>query len=360
MLPSHGKSGDPTGRLIAQQRARRLSEAGLLADLLETVMRRAGASAAEMDVVATLRQDLKNREQAELLRAHGRIEGRERFRKRGGSGNPVADRWPTHILYVDESGRPDPVSGAEESFVLGAISMTAEQAAAYIRAVDDLKMHFFRSTEIFFHETKVRSRDGAFGFSGDARRYAEFIDARDAVIANLDFIAFAVGIRKRVFVEEYREETPDPYMSIDVYPLAIKLLLERFLDFLAHLPSPRSGAVTMESQGAKENAEHQLTIADTLLYGTQWISEAAFRKFLLPGVVFKPKGGTSPIELSDMLAYDVVEWMNSNCSVEPSRWALWGRKFYRRGDLRHGKFGLKIFPATGINSEIEAHRDQFR
>lgn len=360
MLSSHEKSGDPAGRLIAQQRAHHLSEAGLLAELLETAMRRADTSPAEMEAVVVLRQGLKDREQAELLRAHGRIEGRERFRKRGGSGNPIADRWPTHALYVDESGRSDPASGAEESFVLGAISMTAEQEDAYVRAVDELKMRFFGNTGVFFHETKVRSRDGAFGFSGDALRYADFVNTRDALIDDLDFTAFAVGIRKRVFVREYRDERPDPYMAIDVYPLAIKLLLERFLDFLAFLPSPRSGAVTMESQGAKENAEHQLTVADTLLYGTQWISEAAFRKFLLPGVTFKPKGGTSPIELSDMLAYDVVEWMNSNCSAEPSRWALWGRKFYRRGDLRHGKFGLKIFPTTGIVSEIEAHRDLFR
>ena len=360
MLPSHGKRGDSSGRLIAQQRAQLLSEAGLLSELLQTAMERAGASLSEIDAVAVIKRELQDKEQAELLRAHGRIEGRERFRKRGGSGNPVADRWPTHVLYVDESGRADPASGIEESFVLGAVAMSEEDRRAYAEAIDDLKHRFFGTTEVSFHETKVRSRDGVFGFSGNAAKYTDFITARDVLIDRLNFTAFAAGIRKGVFVKEYRGASPDPYMSIDVYPLAIKLLLERFLDFLAFLSSPRSGAVTMESQGAKENAEHQLTVAETLLRGTQWISEAAFRKFLLPGVLFQPKGGTSPLELSDMLAYDVAEWMNSNCKMEPARWDLWGRKLYRRGNLRHGKFGLKIFPTTGIDAEVEAHRDVFR
>ena len=74
-----------------------------------------------------------------------------------------------------------------------------------------------------------------------------------------------------------------------------------------------------------------------------------------------PIGRSVPkVELSDMLARDVFEWIRSDCKTGPRRWGLWGDKFYRRSDLRMGKFGLKVFPDSDIRDRVEAHRDGFR
>lgn len=298
---------------------------------------------------------LARQEQNELLRAFGRIEPRKRFKTH--SSHPLLEQRPRSNLYIDEAGKSFPQPAIiPDFFALGAIALPEEEADNYCVAANDLKLEFFGTTKITFHEPDMREHVGPYYFSGDATRQREFDEAIDGLVAKTDFRAFGVGVRKTAFDREFLATGIDPYLPTDAYAVAIIMLLERYIDFLATNPAKRLGRVTFESQGPLEDAYHQLEYARTLLEGSQWVPESAFRNWLEPGLRFTVKQGSDPMELADMLSRDLYEWVRGACAVNPKRWDVFSRKIYCRGDGRMGKFGVKVFPDSDIRDAVEAHR----
>ena len=351
-------SGDPDARLLAARQAQNLAEAGRVAEVLQVLLRRAGA--AEKFPMEDVLAGIKRLEAASLRRAHGRIGGRRRLKRRGGSGNPLRDNLPRNHLFVDESGLPDGAATDQDVFTLGAISMNPEQMANYVDAADQLKREFLEDTSVTFHARDLLRGTGRFGFDRDDMQRDLFRAAVGELIRNSDFNAFGIGIRKQAYAREFKDAGIDPYLPTNIYSLAIMLLLERYVDYLWVDEDQPLGELTFEAQGPREDVQHQAAIADTILNGTQWVSGAAFQSHLLPGASFLPKSGSHPLELSDLLAYDLHQWVRSGCAGEPGYWQIWTEKFYGRGDLRMGRFGLKIFPDSDIRDRIEAHRDLLR
>lgn len=350
--------GDPESRRVFRRRAGFLAKAGRAATALGRALDRA-ASPLAADA-RELAERIAREERAARHRADGRVEGRRRYKRSSGSGNPVRDDRPINVLCVDESGVPylQDTPGGGDWFALGGVAMTQEEAARYRDAADRLKLEFFGRVDLTFHEPLMRRYRQDFGFDGDERRRRAFDGAIRDLVAESRFTAFAVGIRKRTLRDELGGSDSDPYLPPGIYSIAIHLLLELYVDFLAHEPSEPVGRVVWEAQGPREDAEHQRDFVDTLLGGTRRTSESAFRRFLEPGVSFVPKGGSHPIELSDMLARDVFEWIRSDCLAEPPRWTTLGDKFYRRGNAASGEFGLTVFPDIGVRNRVEACRER--
>ena len=195
-------------------------------------------------------------------------------------------------------------------------------------------------------------------FAGDRHRQRAFVEAVDDLVSETNFTAFAVGIRKWALAAD--GSAPNPYLPSGVYEIAMHLLLERYVDYLAHEGQDCRGRVTLEAQESREDAEHHRAYVELLLEGTQWVPDGAFRSYLETGLRFTGKRGSHPTELSDMLARDVFEWIRSDCLQEPRRRQIFEAKFYRRGDLRMGKYGLKVFPADDAAEQVEAQRERIR
>jgi hypothetical protein len=345
--------GDPDGRRLARRRRELLAEAGRLAGALAVLMRRADVDPARC---AELGRDLAKLERDELMKARGRIEGRRRFKQK--SGHPLHEDREANLLFVDESGIPSPQPGEENSyFTLGAVAMDEGQAATYVVAADRIKAEFFGSTTITFHEPMMRHREDRYYLAGDEARQREFDAAIAGLIESTEFTVFGVAIRKTAFAREFVETGIDPYLPTDVYSIAIQLLLERYVDFLASRPQLPYGRVTFESQGPKEDAMHQREYVEVLLEGTQWVAGSAFQSYLQTGVAFTKKSGSDPMELADMFSRDLFEWVRSDCADSPLRWEAFSRKIYCRGDGAMGKFGVKVFPDSDVRPAIERHRE---
>jgi hypothetical protein len=352
---SGDKHGDPEGRRLARRRALFLCEAGIVARQLEVLLKRAGFDPA---VCSKLIEDLAAGEKTQLMKAHGRVEPRTRFKKKL-SSNPLLDVRLRNNLYVDESGRSIPHRFAPThapAFALGAVAVREEDVDSYSAAADEIKREFFGRVDFNFHEPNMRTRSGRYYFDGNEKRQLEFDQAIERLVRETSFVAFGVGIRKDVFEREFVETGVDPYLASDVYAVAILMLLERYVDFLAHETDPRFGRVTFESQGPREDVHHQLEYARMLSEGSQWVPESAFRNWLEIGLRFTPKAGSEPMELADMFSRDLFEWVRSGCTTTPKRWELFSEKIYCRGDGSMGKFGIKIFPDSDIRELIEAHR----
>jgi len=325
-----------------------------VARAVEVLLKRADVDASGC---AHLIEELAKQEHIELQRAHGHIEPRGRFK--GHSPHPLLEKRPRSILYVDESGQSHPKTKAPHFFAVGAVAVPEEEVDNYCVAANEIKLEFFQRTDITFHEPAMRQHIGPYYFSGDLQRQAEFDRAIERLISQTDFTVFGVGIRKRAFQRDFVETGIDPYLPTDAYAVAIIMLLERYLNFLAFSPSKRLGRVSLESQGPKEDAYHQLEYARTFLDGSQWVPDAAFRNWLEPGLRFTVKQGSSPAELADMFARTLFEWIRRACRGNPERWRALSKKVYCRGDGMMGKFGVKVFPDADIRDRIEAHRAQY-
>ena len=345
-------SGDPVGRRIARRRNRVLAEASRAGQAFEALLRRAGLDAPEL---APLLARLADEEARELMRGAGRLESRKRFKHR--SGQPLQEPRAADLLFLDESGTAHP-QAPEPCFVLGGIAMAEEEADAYRARADALKTEFFGRTDITFHEPHVRNHHERFSLGGSADRQRALCEAIDELVATTPFRLFGVAIRKHAFSAFVGGEE-DPYIPPDLYAVAIQLLLERYVDYLATRGDNPLGRVTFESVGPREDAEHQREYADLLLHGTQWVPDSAFRNWLITGCDFTRKQGSDPMELADMASRDLFEWTRGGCGeFTPRRWHVWQPKIHVRADATMGKFGIKVFPDSDIRDRIEAHRRQ--
>lgn len=353
----HSSPGDPEGRRLARQRALLLSEAGRVARILEILLARAGFPS---DICRDLVRQLAAKEQVELQRAHGKIEPRNRFK--GHSSHPLLEARSLTGLYVDESGKsiPEPKLSGPRFFSLGAVALDDAGVEAYCQAADKVKLEFFGRTDFAFHEPYMRFRyqtDVDYSFGGDEGRQLEFDAAIAQLLEETQFTALGVGINKTAYCNQFLDKGIDPYLPTDVYALAIVLLLERYLDALAHHSVKQMARVTFESQGTKEDAYHQLEYARIVLEGSQWVPDVTFRNWLEPGLRFVPKAGSHPTELADFLSRDIYEWVREDCDCSPKWWAIFSRKVYVRGDGLMGKFGFKVFPESEqIRNRSLAHR----
>lgn len=343
--------GDPRGHRLARQKALYLEEARRIGHLLEAMLRRAGS---HQDACRQLLDDIQRSERRARRGATGHISPRKRYRL--GSGHPLTAQRPENVLHLDESGLAGPQPDQPESwFAIGGVAIDPADIPVYISRADEIKLEFFGTTDVTFHEPLMRQRKEHFYFGDDCKKEARFDDAIGSLVDQTPATYFGAGIRKA----QLTADTLDPYLPTSAYPLAITLLLERYIDFLAHFPSHPFGRLMFESIGAREDVERQAVVVDLMLHGTQWVSERAFRGQLHPGAHYAPKRGSDVMELADIVAREVFEWTRSGCTVEPKFWDVVSPRFYARGDFSMGKFGLKIFPDRDIRQLVEAHRARF-
>ena len=343
--------GDPEGHRLAQRQAEYLEDARRIGHLLQVMLRRAGANEEECK---RLLDNIQRSARRAQHHAGEPIARRTRYRL--GSGHPLTAERPENILHLDESGLAGPQPNEPASwFAIGGAAIDPNEVTRYISRADDIKQEFFGTTDITFHEPHMRQRKERFYLGGDHVRQARFDEAIRALIVQTPATYFGAGIRK----SKLTPETLDAYLPTSAYPLAITLLLERYIDFLAHRSNHPFGRLMFESIGPREDAERQAAVVDLLLHGTQWVSEKAFRGQLHPGVHYAPKRGSDVMELADIVAREVYEWIRSGCMTEPKYWDVISPRFYARDDFSAGKFGLKIFPDRDMRDIVEAHRARF-
>ena len=344
----------PNSSVVRRQSA--LGEASRLIALAEHHLTAAKISGINF---LDLRNSIAAAEKATFGAGSHQIEGRRRYPAKKGRSRR-SSVGTNQYLFIDESGswQLASKSTSDDWFAVGAVAMSAAAAAQYVQAAEDLKMMFFGDPTITFHEPAMRRGEMKFDFGESRAKQEQFRNAVDLLVWDTEFVAFGIGIRKRELGDSALGLSLESHLLQDPYALALHLLLERYVDYLAHHPYRPRATIVMESQQSHLDALHQLTVAETIAYGTQYVAPKGFEKFLNPGVRFEGKQGSHPLELSDMLARDVFEWIRSDCSTDPARWPLFLEKFYARGDLRRGKFGLKVFPDSNVAEQVEKSRMQ--
>lgn len=288
------------------------------------------------------------------------------------------DERPGIHLFVDESGQADDVWKPDKSapfFTLGAIAISAAAHKEYPIRAKQLKQKFFKGgNNIVLHASELReamrhSHEGKGEFVlNSGKSWSALERALERLIEETEFTAFGIIIQKKDFHEEFTETGKDPFLPRETYDLALHLLLERFTSFLASATDAPIGSITLESQNPEQDARHQLGIAETIAYGTRWVSPRPLQRDIQPGVEFLKKQSSHPLELSDMLANFLYQLARDGFDRPPrlrrdgstKLWETFCRKFYQEGDLRQGKFGLKVFPAGRLDRWLDDFRAKWR
>ncbi len=288
-----------------------------------------------------------------------------------------ADRPVIH-LFVDESGLARDVrksKGSGDLFALGAVAISSDALEQYWTHANQLKREFFKGgPDVILHASDLR--EAIKGSDGRGRQFAlntdkswpNLVRALEDLVEQTDFTAFGIIIQKWVFHQQFTVLGQDPFLPRETYDLALHLLLERFVSFLASEDDAPIGSIALEHQSPGENARHQLSIAETIAYGTRWISPEPLQLDIQPGVEFLKKQPSHPLELSDILANLLYQLARDEFDQAPrlqqggsSRlWEAFCRKFYQEDDLRQGKFGLKVFPAGRLDGWLNDFRDKWR
>lgn len=294
------------------------------------------------------------------------------------------DERPILHLFVDESGQADAVEEFNEEnkiFTLGAIAISAAAHKQYETHAEQLKQKFFKDgNNVVLHTSDLRDAmkrypqglgKGEFALN-DGKTWRALVRALEKLVRETRFTAFGIIIQREVFDREFTKTGNDPFLPRETYDLALHLLLERFTSFLATATGSPIGSITLESQSSKQDArkdaQHQLSIAETIARGTRWVSPEPLQRDIRPGVEFLNKQPSHPLELSDMLAnflYRLAQRGFDNNQLPNLRqddklWDIFCHKFYQEGDLRHGKFGLKVFPAGDLDDWLNDFRDKWR
>lgn len=346
--------------LLTHDLAGALAEPMHLARILRRLLERVpSAEALEIaERVRKLEADLSDLERIEVWRSEGSEIGLVRHKVSGPDASAPGS-VPVVQLFLDESGDAATGKGATDWLGLSGIAMTSADQAAYVDAADALKRRFFGEANLTFHEPQMRHRQGRFSFEQDHAKQRAFSEALSQLADEAEFVAFGVGIRKAELVRLAEAEPEVRPFQIDIYGVAIHLMAERFVEYLApRSKRPAQGTFVFEAQTRHEDARHQRSLIETLLGGSPGIAQPAFVRHIEPGAKFVPKQGSHPTELADMLARDIFEWLKSDCTAEPARWPIWQRKFFARDDLARGKFGLTVFPEADIRQQIK--NDQAR
>ena len=152
---------------------------------------------------------------------------------------------PCMLMKMAKSN-PEPLAGPT-FFSLGAIAVKPDDAASYINAADKLKNEFFGRVDFTFHEPYMRNHDGLYYFNGDEVQQNAFDDAINNLIRSTPFVAFGVGVRKHAYAS-FMDRELDPYLPTDAYSLAIDLLMERYVDYLATGEEKVMGRVTLKAK----------------------------------------------------------------------------------------------------------------
>ncbi len=243
-------------------------------------------------------------------------------------------------VYLDESGDHglDSYDPVYPIFVLASVLLDEKQADLLEATFAELKIKYFGTTNLVFHEREIRRREGPFlGFPLDL--HERFITDLSNAIANLNFKVIAALIDKSRLTKAYGN-------PLNPYEIALGFVLERVaMEVGAYWGE--SLPVLIEGRGKKEDRS-LLAVFRNFRKGDHPLSAPlgprAGEVLRAMRLDFQPKkANIAGLQLADLVARPIgIHYLRPKQANKAYR--IIESKF-RRG--RGGKiwgYGLKVFP----------------
>jgi hypothetical protein len=346
---------DPDGKRRSRLKAALLEESLVL--LHHVKSRLESADSTHLSTVLELLRDLRREAQGERSRAEGHLAPRKKYK--GRSPHLALESGRGLIsLYLDESGK-DNVSLEQPIFVLAGVALSDADSEDFMKKSNQLKRDYHLPIETTLHASKIEKCIRPFDFEGNVERHAQFRESVRELVRQTPCVLVASIIRKVELDRFSKSNEATLNLPPDLYEMALTLVAERFVDFLYSDNTLKPcGKLVFESIGSLEDAKHQRAFSELLISGSEFVSDGCFRGWLQPGCDFRPKSGSSPLELADQAGRSMLQWARSNFSMDHEFLRDWSQKIHVRDDGLQGKFGVKVFPDDDIRQKVLEIRRQ--
>lgn len=254
-----------------------------------------------------------------------------------------------YLVFLDEVGDPyvhwnlddyrDP-SLFPVMTVTAVIVAKAVYESITMPSLDEIKEHFFKDKNMYFHSREIRRKDGIFKIFLDEKVYSEFKQRMNALLEKSSITIISSSINKIKFVEKAREFeklSGDKYNIGDIYLRNVGYILER----VGHFLKTDAGKIVFEIRGRKESRRIQAVLTDAKRNGTFYCPKERFANIANDIVFFTKEDNINGLQITDYCTYPFARHAKDNTDPDNKFFDVL-RQYIYKGD--YGQYGLKEWP----------------
>jgi hypothetical protein len=246
------------------------------------------------------------------------------------------------LVFMDESGDHNLKDGGDPNyplFVLVAVLIDGDEYVKIDQKFEQIKLKFFGSKNIVFHEREIRKAEGVFRILQNPDTRNEFLQDLNRTIEDSRFKIIASVIDKRKLLEKYLyPENP--------YDISLQFILERIGFEVQSRRSASEVPIRAESRGKKEDGKlreefNRICSGNSALSFNSHLLSQIFSKMRL--YFHKKEENIVGIQLADLIARPIgISYLRPNQQNRAYKSIL--RKFRTSSAGKIEGYGLKIFP----------------
>lgn len=242
-----------------------------------------------------------------------------------------------YYLFIDECGdhclatydRNFPI------FTLCGILVPHENLNAFKKAIDNLKLEFWDTTEVILHSRDIRKCEKHFKILFDNQIKERFYNRVNEVLAAQGvYIVVCCSVLKELCIEKHG-------IDADIYGTALKYVLQRSI-FCVDDINPDGGIINVivERRGKREDKALLQYFNRLQITGMHYVPPERFNEHMGRFSFSDKKENVFGLQVADLIAYPISRYVMSPDTNNPAFDVIKANIYTSRGRL----LGLKIFP----------------
>jgi hypothetical protein len=242
-----------------------------------------------------------------------------------------------YYLFMDESGNHGLTQINPESsvFLLCGILFHADDYQVFRQKLNDIKLHFWKTTEVIFHSRDIRKCDKEFAILLDYDVKSAFYAMLNQCVSEAKYTIIVSAIRKDEYIKRFGK------LSNDVYELSLSFIIERAIFKLDEILQPiKKLDIILEQRGKKEDTKLKEHFQRITARGTGYVSAGRINSYEMT-INFRSKiKNVNGLQLADLIAYPCATFVKEPKRPNPS-FDVFSDKIYTRNGR---KYGFKVYP----------------
>ena len=242
-----------------------------------------------------------------------------------------------YYLFLDESGDHGltQINPQSSVFLLCGILFHADDYQIFRQKFNDIKMHFWDTTEVIFHSRDIRKCNKEFAILLDYNTKSTFYSMLDQCVREANYTIIVSAIRKDEYIKRFGK------LSNDVYELSLSFIIERAIFKLDEIGHPdKKLDIILEQRGKKEDTKLKEHFQRLTARGTGYVAASRLKSYGLT-INFRPKSkNVNGLQLADLIAYPCATFVKEPKRANPA-FDVFSDKIYSKNGK---KYGIKIYP----------------
>ncbi len=242
-------------------------------------------------------------------------------------------------FFLDETGDHG-LGFVDENFPIFLLAGCLFEDTEYndmVSRINDLKMEFFKTTEVILHSRDIRKCDGAFQILFDLDLKKKFYEKLNAIIKDARFTVIAVAIDKKKHIEKYGKIAQNPYT------ICLSYILERLVFCTDEKTSASTVSINIEKRGKKEDTQLLAHYNSVIDKGTYHVGSDRFKQRIIEFNMKLKKDNDIGLQIADLCAYPIARHvLNSEEPYIPFQ--IIESKLRKGSNGKVDGYGLKVFP----------------